>query len=168
LALQIPSIILPTVWSVGTETETIDDIVVHTSIEFPVEFLQDKEIHITATEVALAPVVPGNLWCWIEVSPYPTANTTYWPEPYPVSANYWVALGGGGGVSWATLGVLPPVAPYVEVSGLGGAAGVLVHTIALPWVIHSQWARIVMQTPVAAALPNAYWVVQAMASAKTI
>ena len=54
--LQIGSIILPRVWSVGTETEDIDDLVEHTSVEFPVEYLQEKTVHITATEVALAAV----------------------------------------------------------------------------------------------------------------
>ena len=170
--LQAQSIILPTVWLIGTEVETIDDLVVHTSVEFPAEYLQEKEVHITATEVALAAVVPGNLWCWIELSPYPSVNTegtnSYWPNPLPFSTAYWGAIGGGGGVSWATLGLLPPVAPHIEVSGLGGAAGTLTHPgIILPWAIHSPWCRIVIQTPVAAALPNAFWVIQAMFSSKT-
>ena len=166
--LQIPSIILPDVSAqdtiLGTETETIDDLVEHTSLEFPVEFLQNKTIHITATEVALAAVVAGNLLCWIELSPYPSANSvgvnTYWRWPLPTSVAYWGAIGGGGAA-------LPPVAPLVEASGLGGAAGVLIHGIMLPWAIHSAWARLVVQTPVAAALPNAYWVIQARVSAKT-
>lgn len=165
--LQIPSIIIPQVHPLGTETEEIDDIAEHTSLEFAIEFLQEKEIHITATEVALAPAaVPGNLWCWVELSPYPSANTdfpgreTYWETPLPTSTAYWAAIGGGGGA-------IAPIAPLIEASGLGGAAGTLVHTILLPWAIHSAWARLVMQTPVAAALPNAYWVVQAMISAKT-
>ena len=168
--LQIPSIILPNVsrqpYILGTETETIDDLVEHTSLEFPVEYLQEKEIHITATEVALAAVVPGTLWCWVELSPYPSANTPeigsnfYWPAPLPTSTAYWAAIGGGGGA-------IVPTTPYLEVSGLAGAAGTLVHTIILPWEIHSPWARLVVQTPVAAALPNAYWVIQCMFSGKT-
>lgn len=212
--IQVPSIVLPQVWTLGTETETIADILEHTSIDIPVEYLQEKQIHITATEVAglratgvivgafivgeavvgvpsgavgvvraqganwieiiyvtgvfiagdtiigatsgaiingalaLAVSVPGNLWCWVELSPYPSTVTTA----------YWAAIGGGG-LS------LPPTTPLIEVSGLAGAAGVLVHTIILPWAIHSAWARLVIQTPVAAALPNAWWLVQCIISA---
>ncbi len=162
--LQAQGIILPAVWTIGTETETIDDLVEHTSIEFPVEYLQEKQIHITATEVALAAVVPGNLWCWIELSPYPSVNTegtlTYWPVPEPISTAYWAAIGGGGGA-------IAPTAPHIEVSGLGGAPGTLTHAIILPWTQHSPWCRLMVQSPIAASLPNAYWVIQASFSAKT-
>lgn len=163
--LQIPSIILPDVSTqvtiLGTERETIDDLLEHTSMEFSVEYLQEKEVHVVATEVALAPAaVPGNLWCWVELSPYPSANNAYWPEPYPTSTAYWAAIGGGGGA-------LVPIAPHIEVSGLAGAAGVLIHTIILPWEIHSPWARLILQTPIAPALPAAYWVCQVMVSAKS-
>lgn len=158
---QVPSIILPSVWTLGIETETIADVVEHTSTEFRVEFLQEKQVHITATEVALAPAaVPGNLWCWIELSPLPSANSAEWASPLPTSIAYWAAIGGGGGA-------IVPTAPHIEVSGLGGAVGTLTHTIILPWAIHSPWARLVVQTPVAAALPAAYWVVQCMVSAKS-
>ena len=158
---QVPSIILPIVHPIGIETEDIDDLVEHTSLEFPVEYLQEKQIHITATEVALAPAaVPGNLWCWIELSPYPSANSPYWPFPYPTATAYWAAIGGGGGA-------IVPTAPLIETSGLAGAAGTLIHTIILPFSIHSPWCRVVLQTPVAAALPAAYWVVQVMVSGKT-
>jgi len=156
--LQIPSIILPAVWAQLTDTEDIDDLVEHTSMEFPIEPLQDKEIHIIATEVALAPgAVPGNLWCWVELSPYPSANSIGWPPPLPTTTAYWAAIGGGGGV-------LPAVSPFIEASALAGAAGTLIHTIILPWEIHSPWARLVLQTPVAPALPAAYWVVQCLIS----
>ena len=163
--VQIPWIVLPDVstqvtW-LGTETETIDDLVEHTSTEFPVEFLQEKEIHIYALELSLAmAAIPGNLWCWIELSPVPSANSNYYPWPNPTSALYWAAIGGGGGA-------IVPTAPHIEVSGLAGLPGTLAHTIILPWTIHSPWARLVMQTPVAASLPNAFWVVQAMFSSKT-
>jgi hypothetical protein len=159
--LQIPSIILPLVLITGAEREMVADLVEHTSLEFPVEWLQEKEIHIVAIEVAtVAAAVPGNLECWVELSPYPSANSSYWPTPLPTSIAYWAAIGGGGGIS------LPPVAPLIEISSLAGAAGMLTHTILLPWAIHSPWARLVVQTPVAAALPAAYWEVQAMISAK--
>ena len=162
---QIPSIILPDIsaqrsWT-GLERETIDDLVEHTSTEFPVESLQEKEIQIVAIETALAPgAIPGNLWCWVEVSTMPSANNNYWESPLPTSALYWAAIGGGGGA-------LPAIAPVIEVSGLGGAPGVLFHPIILPWSIHSFWARLVVQTPVAAALPLATWEIQCMFTAKT-
>lgn len=212
IKVQIPSIVLPQVWSLGTETETIDDLVEHTSIDIPVEYLQEKIIHVTATEVAgitgtivgvftvgepvvgvpsgatgvvigvgatwiqvtviagtfavgdtitgtiagatinggLTFTVPGPLWCWIELSP--VAST--------VSTAYWAAIGGGGGA-------LVPIAPHIEVSGLAGVPGTLIHGFTLPWSVHSVWARIVIQTPVAASVPVAYWGVQVLISAKS-
>jgi len=146
VTIQIPSIILPTVWTLGTEREVIDDLVVHTSIEFSVEYLQEKSIHILAIE-AVAAGVPGNLWCWVELSPYPTT----------ITGAYWAAIGGGGGV-------LPPVVPLIEVAT---GVNLAVHGITIPWDIHSTWARVVVQTPVAAGLPLAFWAVQCQVSAKT-
>lgn len=151
--IQVPSIILPVRAPLFTETETVADLVEHTSLEFPVEYLQEKEIHIVATEVVVAGV-PGNLQCWVELSPWPSANSLYWPVPLPATAVYWAAIGGGGGA-------IAPVAPLIEV-----ATGVnaTVHSILIPWPIHSVWARLVVQTPVAAALPTAFWIVQAIFS----
>lgn len=215
--IQVPSIVLPQQWEVGTETETIADLVTHPSIDIPVEYLQEKIIHIFATEVVpglratgaiggvftigepvvaapsgatgivlaqganwidilygtgtflaadtitgtlsgatingglvLTIAVPGDLWCWVELSP--VAST--------ISTSYWAAIGGGGGA-------LDPVAPTITASGLAGAPGSLVHTILLPWSIHAPWCRLVVQTPVAAALPAAYWVCQVLFSAKS-
>jgi hypothetical protein len=151
--IQVPSIILPHEAPLFTETEIIADLVEHTSIEFPVEFIQEKEIHIVATEVVVAGM-PGQLQCWVELSPWPSVNSNYWPAPYPATAAYWAAIGGGGGA-------LPPVAPLVEAAiGVNGA----VHGILIPWAIHSDWARLVMQTPGAAAPATAFWVVQAIFS----
>ncbi len=161
---QTQSIILPDVsaqpYILQTETEIIDDLVEHTSAEFPTEYLQEKTVHIYAQEVALAAVVPGNLQCWIELSPYPSANNAYWPFPNPTSTAYWAAINGGGGV-------IPPTVPHIEVSGLAGAAGTLVHPILLNWTSHSPFARLVVQTPIAANLPNAFWILQAIITAKT-
>lgn len=136
-----------------TDTETIADLVEHTSVEIPVDALIDKTVEIMAVEVVGAGV-PGTLNCWIETSPFPTANNTMWPAPYPTATAlpYWGAIGGGGGA-------FPPVAPILEVgTGVHGAT----HAIKLNWNVHSRWARLVIQTPVAAALPNAFWVVQAI------
>lgn len=144
--IQIPSIVLPQVWVIGTETEIIADLVTHPSIDIPTEYLQEKIIHIMAIEAVVAGV-PGNLWCWVELSP--VASTT--------SAAYWAAIGGGGGA-------LVPTAPVIEVAaGVNGT----VHTILLPWAIHSPFARVIIQTPVAVALPAAFWVVQCIISAKS-
>jgi len=149
--IQTSWVILPTVVVLGTETETVADLVEHTSIEFPVEYLQEKEIHILATEVVLFGV-PGNLQCWVELSPFPSVNNLMWPAPLPALGTYWAAIGGGGGA-------MAPVAPLVEV-----ATGVTttVHSILIPWAIHSPWARLVVQTPVAAAPATAFWILQAI------
>ena len=151
--IQAPSIILPILAPLWTETETIADLVEHTSIEFPVEYLQEKEIHIVATEVVVAGV-PGNLQCWVELSPFPSVNNLMWPAPLPATAAYWAAIGGGGGA-------MAPVAPLVEVPA--GVTGT-VHSILIPWAIHSAWARLVIQTPVSATPATAFWIVQAIFS----
>lgn len=141
--IQVPSIILPTAWTLGTETETIDDTDEHTSIDIPVEYLQEKIIYITATEV-IAAGVPGPLWCWVELSPYASAASTA----------YWAAIGGGGGA-------IAPLAPTIEVAtGVNGT----VHSLILPWTAHSPWARVVIRTPVAVA--TAVWAVQCLIGGK--
>lgn len=145
LIVQIPSIILPTVWSVGNEVEAIADLVEHTSIEFSVEYLQEKMIGLMIMEV-VGVGAPGNLQAWVELSPYPST----------VSPIYWGAIGGGGGV-------LPPAAPIVVVgTGVNGT----VHTVLIPWNIHSAYARLVVQTPANPGLPNDFWMVQALFSGK--
>jgi len=150
VVIQIPSWILPRVVVLGTETETVADLVEHTSNEFPVEYLQEKMIHIVATEVVVAGV-PGNLQCWVELSPFPTVNNLMNPAPLPATAAYWAAIGGGGGA-------MVPVAPLVEAAiGVTGT----VHSILIPWAIHSAWARLVIQTPVSANVATAFWIVQA-------
>ena len=167
--VQVPSIILPTVAPIGTETETIDDLVEHTSIEFPTEFLQDKQIMIVATEVALGAVVPGPLWMWVELSPYPsvpsnqwTVPSNLWLAPLPTSTAYWAAIGGGGGVNPATLA--PYVVPTAPTILAGTGVNLAQQTAMIAWAMHSVWARVVIQTPVAAALPGAYWAVQVLES----
>lgn len=160
--IQVPSIILPQIWVTGNETELIDDLVTHPSIDIPVEYLQEKTVEITATEIVIAGV-PGNLLCWIELS----------PVPFATSDAYYSAIGGGGGPLDPATGLpyIAPVAPLTEVAlGIVGAPPTFastVHSITLPWAIHSVFARLVIQTPVAAALPNAFWAVQAVITAKT-
>ena len=154
--IQIPAWILPQLVVLGTETETVADLLEHTSNEFPVEFLQEKMIHIVATEVVVVGV-PGNLQCWVELSPFPTVNNLMHPAPLPATAAYWAAIGGGGGA-------IAPVAPLVEV-----ATGVTatVHSILIPFQIHSAWARLVLQTPVSATPNTAFWICQAVFSGKS-
>ena len=158
LIVQTPSLILPTTYAAGTgtmaSTETIADILEHTSVECYTEYLQEKEVQILATEIVPVAGAPGNLWCWVELSPYPSANNNVWPSPLPSATTYWAAIGGGGGA-------LAPVAPLVE-AGLGVNAQV--HGIILPWTIHSLWTRVVLQTPVAHA--TSFWVVQVTISGK--
>jgi len=153
-AVQVPGLVLPTVAPLGTETENVNDILEHTSLEFRIDYMQEKQIHILATEIVIAGL-PGNLLCWIELSPYPTANSLEWMIPLPVTGAFWAAIGGGGGT-------LAPVAPHVEV---GTGVNLTMHRILLPWAIHSGWGRLVVQTPVLGAA--ATWLVQAMFSAKT-
>jgi hypothetical protein len=201
--IQVPSLILPTIWTVGTETETIANIVTHTSIEFECEYLQEKQVHILAIEAvmivgviaggpftlgeavtgapsgatgvisgrganwitvanqvgifvagdtitgamsgatingALTIAAPGNLWCWVELSPVPST----------VSPLFWSAIGGGGGL-------LPPITPAILV---GTGVNLTQHTLILPWTAHSSYGRIVIQTPILVA--TAFWVCQVL------
>lgn len=142
---QPMGIILPTAYVLGTELETVNDLVEHTSIEFQVEELRDKMVHVVATEV-IAAGVPGNLNLWVELSPVPTTT----------SGTYWGAIGGGGNA-------LAPVAPVVEAAT---GAALTTHAIMLTWAIHSVYARVVVQTPVAPAPATAYWTVQAVLTGK--
>jgi len=140
---QTPSIILPTVSPIGTETETIADALEHTSLEFSVETLRDKMVQVSATEVVVAGL-PGPLWIWIELSPYLSTTT----------AAYWSAIGGGGGV-------MPPTVPTV-IAGTG--VTLTTQAVIIPWDVHSKYARVVAQTPVPGAA--AFWLIQIMVSAK--
>lgn len=154
---QTPTLILPTNYGAGTgtlaSTETVADVLEHTSIDIPVWRLQEKQAHIMATEIVAAGI-PGPLWVWVELSPYPTTNNLLWPSPYPASAAYWGAIGGGGGA-------LVPIAPTIEAgTGVNGT----VHNFFIPWNQHSAWARVVIQTPVLVA--TAFWVVQVLFSGK--
>lgn len=148
--LQVPSIILPILpWTgpgvTGLETETVNDLLEHTSTEFGVDGLQEKIIHISATELVVVGV-PGNLLCWVELSPVLST----------LSAAYWAAIGGGGGA-------IAPTTPAILVAT---GVSLTTHTLTLPWTNHSPFARLVVQTPVAAAPATAFWLVQAMVSGK--
>lgn len=136
VTIQIPSLVLPQVWTQGTETESINDLVQHPSIDIPVDYLQEKVIHVYAAEVVIAGA-PGNLQIWIEISPYPSTLST---------------------VFWAMLGT--PV--IVVATGVHAAA----QTVPVQWTTHSPYARVVAQMPVAAAPATAFWVIQALVSAK--
>jgi len=146
--VQVPSIVLPQVWATGAEVETVADLLEHTSIDIDVRYLQEKMVHIQATEI-VGVGAPGALWCWIELAPYGLNGA--------VIPAYYAAIAGGGGA-------LPPVAPFIEV---GVAVNGTIHTIILPWAIYSPFARVVVQTPVNAGLPNDFWQVQVMISGKS-
>lgn len=152
MSIQVPSLVLPVITgripNPLTDTEVVADLLLHTSIDIPVDQLQEKTIHIWAIEAGVG--VPGPLWAWIELSPYPTS----------VSAAFWGAINGGGGPSYPAVPAMAPVAPVITV-----AAGIgVVHNILIPWAIHSPWARLIIQTPVMAAA--AFWVVQGYVSSK--
>ena len=152
--IQKYSLVLPQYHPLSTEHEDIADLLCHVSIEFYIADIEEKTVEIIAIE-NVAAGVPGNLWCWVELSPVPST----------ISGAYWAAIGGGGNVDPATL--LPyvvPIAPLIEPgTGVDGTP----HGIIIPWAIHSEYARVVIQTPVAAALPGAYWQVQVIISGKT-
>ena len=139
MTIQFPSIILPIIAPLGTESEAILDALEHTSLEFDVTYLQEKNIQIVATEVGFG--APGPLNAWIELSPVLSTTSTW----------YWAAIGGGGGL-------IAPTAPVVIVGT--GVAATLIHAFMLPWTIHSVYARLVVQTPIPAAA--AAWAVQAV------
>jgi len=148
--VQIPGLILPNIVApnipTGAETEAITDLVEHTSKEIETWQLQEKIIHIMAVEVVAAGV-PGNLQCWVELSPFPSTT----------SPAYWSAVGGGGGA------VVPTAPLIIAGTGVNGA----VHTETIGWVLSSQWARVVVHTPVSAALATAWWVVQVWLGGKS-
>ncbi len=152
--IQVPSIVLPQVAPLGTETELVADALEHTSLEFMVESLEEKTIHILATEAVIFGV-PGPLNIWVELSPLPSDNNQLWPLPLPVSASYWAAIGGGGGP-------VPPATPLILI---GTGVNLAQQTAIMPWTIHSSWARVVVQTPVPGAA--AFWAVQIIVSGKS-
>lgn len=136
--IQIPTLVLPRTYRFTTEVETINDLVIHPSFTInPIKHLHEKMVHVIATEVVAAGM-PGNLLCWIELSTTGVAGT-------------WGAIGGGGG------GVLPPVAPIIEVAT---GVGATVHNIFLPWNIFEFHCRLVVQMPVAATPLTDHWTLQ--------
>jgi len=143
---QIPVIILPTAAPLGTEVELVADALEHTSIEpmttageSIVQHIYEKTAFIFAQEFVVLGA-PGNLWIWVEESPYPTI----------VSGAFWGAIGGGGGA-------LPPVVPNV-LAGVG--VNGTIHTLPIHWNSYSPYVRVVVQTPVPAAAAS--WIVQVL------
>jgi len=146
--IQVPSLTLPFPYTTTTDVELIDDLLVHNSVDIPVEQMKEKTVIIWATEVVLGVAVPGNLTCWVELSPFASS----------VSTAFWTAIGGGGGASYPLIPAFAPIAPAIAVAT--GVNGVVHPPIMLRWLNHSPYARIRIQTPVAVGLPLAYWAVQ--------
>lgn len=149
IIVQAHSLVLPHYVSTGLETELIDDLLEHYSREFYVGGIQEKVVHIMASEVTVV-VLAAPIWCWVELSPVPST----------ISAAYWSAIGGGGGY-WG----YPPLAPNIIIGT--GTADAPTRMIAIPWTMHSNFARVVIQTPVAPNIPLDYWLVQAIFAGKT-
>jgi hypothetical protein len=145
--IQIPSIVIPNTGS-ATVPELLDDTDIHYSMDVFAQHMEYKTVVIMAIEVVAAGI-PGVLNAWIECSPYPMVANE---QSAIATAAFFAAIGGGGGTR-------PPVAPVTEV-----ATGVhaTVHTILIPWIAYSPWVRVCVQTPIAAALPIAFWTVTAM------
>lgn len=160
---QRPSLILPTSYATASggtlaSTETINDAVEHTSAEVFIEHFNNVMVHIYAVEVIPVAGNPDNLLCWVELSPWPTANTTrlLWPSPLPTSSVYWTAIGGGGGV-------VPPAAPDTIVPTGVSTTG---QSILIPFTAHSMWCRVVLQTTAPHA--TSYWLTQVLISGKGV
>lgn len=160
---QRPTLILPTSYANNTggtlaSTETIANNLEHTSAEFFIEHLSNITIHVMAMEIIPVGGNPGQLHCWIELSIWPTVNTTtlLWPSPLPASATYWAAIGGGGGA-------VPPIAPDI-ITATG--VSTTVQNLLMPFDTHSMWCRVVLQTPVPHA--TSYWVTQVLVSGKGV
>jgi hypothetical protein len=132
-------------------TETVADALEHTSSELYIGNLHEKNVQVMAMEVVAAGV-PGPLNVWVELSPWPSANSIFWPLPLPTSTLFWAAIGCGGGA-------LAPTAPYIEV---GTGVNLTPHGIMIPFNEYSYWMRVVVQTP--AIVATAYWVVQVIVS----
>lgn len=155
-----PSMLLPTGLGVtpgitlaSTEAILATDAAEHTSEEVFIPHYGRKTIHVLATEVV--PVAGGQpLNIWVELSIYPTANSNEWPAPSPISALYWAAIGGGGGP-------LAPIAPLI-IPALG--INLQQHTLVFDFEMHSPFARVIAQTPVAHATSS--WLVQVFMTAK--
>jgi hypothetical protein len=146
MPLQAPSLVLPYPYVNTQSFELIADLLVHDSVDFPVETLEEKTVIIWATEVVLAAGAPGSLWAWVELSPFPNS----------VTGAFWSAIGDGAGPSYPLVPAMVPAAPSITV-GLGVNA--VVHTPMLRWLNYSPYARIRLQTPVAGAAGSS-WAVQ--------
>lgn len=142
--IQVPSLVLPYPYTNTSSMEIVADTVPHNSVDIPVEPLGEKTAIIWATEV-VALGVPGPLWCWVELSPFPSSVTTA----------FFAAIGGGGGPSYPGVPAMVPVTPTIEVAT---GTNDVVHTIMLRWLNHSPWARIRVGTP--GMVATATWAVQ--------
>lgn len=161
-SIQAPTLVLPTTYSLGTgtlnSTEPVADILTHVSSELYIADLHEKNVHILATEVVAAGV-PGSLWCWVELSPWPSANHRIWASPLPTSTLHWAAIGGGGGPSYPAVPAMFPVAPLV-IAGTG--INTVIHNEMIPFNEYAYWMRVIVQTPVLVA--TAAWAVQVLVS----
>jgi len=66
MVYQTPTIVLPQVAPLGTETEIVVDIVEHVSLTFPVDSLQEKIVYVYAVNAGGA-AAPLNVW--VELAP---------------------------------------------------------------------------------------------------
>ena len=63
---QNPTIILPQVAPLGTETETVADALEHVSLSFPADSIQEKVVYVYAVNAA---GLAAPLEVWIEIAP---------------------------------------------------------------------------------------------------
>lgn len=154
-----PDLILPATYGAGTatmeDTETVLDSVTHVSTEYQTVLATEKVVTVMAIEVVNV-AAPGDLWCWIELSPLPSANRNDWVSPNPTSSLMWGAIGGGGGA------LTPSNPTIITATGVNNT----VHNIILPWTVHSQFARLVVQQPTIAGATDG-WAVQGWFSGRS-
>ncbi len=153
-SIQYQSLVLPFPYATIAAAETVADAVTHVGLEFRARYLQEKTINIMAMEIVAA-VAPGPLTVWIELSPYPTLNNLEAPAPNVATGVYWAAIGGGGGA-------LAPTAPLTIV---GTGVNATIHTELMAWTMHSEWARVIVQTPIPVAGES--WAVQVYLTGKS-
>ena len=99
---QYPTIVLP---QIGAGVETVNDAVVHYSIEIPTVYLQEKVINVYCT---LAAGAPGPVNCWVEVSPFPLAMGNFYAPlgvPVGVAATGNISLPWTAHSEWARIGI---------------------------------------------------------------
>lgn len=137
----------------------------YVSPPFPVDALDEKEVTVLLGEVCAGAVTqfPGTLHVWVETCYFAdtTAVVNGIQTAGPPTWSYFTAIGGGGGPPFRV-----PLVPVVVVPELI-ADGQNLHTIVIPWNMHSKWARLCVQLVAAGAGNGGYWTVLGLFSGRS-